>query len=108
MSDQKIEPLRNRLVNLVTQILEKNAIKRPVSPDTPLNEAGMSSIDMVSLMLSVEAQFDVAIPTEEITPANFRTISTIEALIVRLVNQTSFAAPAHRYQGPTEARRRAP
>lgn len=84
MWDQNLEPIRNRSLNLVKQLLEKNAIDRPGSPDTPLNEVGMSSDDMVGLMLAVEAQFDIVIPTEEITPANFRAISTIEALIPKL------------------------
>jgi acyl carrier protein len=75
---------RGRLLALVRQILAKNSITRPVSIDDQLTEAGLSSIDMVNLMLAVEAEFDLMIPASEITPANFRSISTIESLIVRI------------------------
>jgi len=38
----------------------------------------------VSLMLSIEVEFDLSIPQSEITPQNFRSISSIEALVSRL------------------------
>jgi acyl carrier protein len=75
---------RDRLLALVRQILAKNSITRPVSIDDQLTEAGLSSIDMVNLMLAIEAEFDLMIPASEITPTNFRSISTIEALILRI------------------------
>jgi acyl carrier protein len=78
---------RDRLLALVRQILVKNSIARPVSIDDQLTEAGLSSIDMVNLMLAIEAEFDIMIPASEITPANFRSISTIEALIVRITRR---------------------
>ena len=37
---------------------------------------------MVNLMLAIEAEFDLMIPASEITPANFRSVSTIETLIL--------------------------
>ena len=74
----------DRLLKLVKQILDKNSITRPLAINHPLTEAGLSSIDMVNLMLTVEAEFDIVIPELEITPDNFRTISTIEALILKI------------------------
>jgi len=44
---------------------------------------------MVTLMLSVEAEFDLEIPETDITPANFRSISTITSLVTALVNNAS-------------------
>ncbi len=76
-----------RLLAIVNQILAKNSIARPVSIDDLLTEAGLSSIDMVNLMLAIESEFDIMIPASEITPANFRSISTIEELIVRIKPQ---------------------
>ena len=75
---------RDRLVEMVSEILLKNSIARPVSIDDQLSAAGLSSLDMVNLMISVEAEFDIMIPGSEITPANFRSISTIESLILRI------------------------
>ena len=52
----------DRLLGLVKQILDKNSITRPLAINHPLTEAGLSSIDMVNLMLTVEAEFDIVIP----------------------------------------------
>jgi acyl carrier protein len=80
---------RNRLLALVKQILTKNSITRPVSTDDLLTEIGLTSIDMVNLMLAVEAEFNVLIPASEITPENFRSVSTMESLIVRINPQVT-------------------
>jgi acyl carrier protein len=84
MLDGRLHLTRDRLLALVEQILVKNPAARPVSADDPLIAAGFSSVDMVELMLAVEADFDITIPAAEITPEHFRSISTIEALIDRL------------------------
>jgi len=52
--------------------------------DANLHEAGLTSMATVRLMLTIEAAFDLAIPDAELTPENFRSIATIEALISRL------------------------
>jgi acyl carrier protein len=39
---------------------------------------------MVNLVLAVEAELAVGIPEAEITPANFRSVATIEALVTSL------------------------
>ena len=44
------------------------------------------AVDMVSRMLAVEAEFDLMIPTADITPQNFRSIAAIDALVSRLGN----------------------
>jgi acyl carrier protein len=75
---------RDRLLALVVGILARNSVDRPVSVDDQLTAAGLSSVDMVNLMLAVEAEFDIEIPAAEISPANFRSIATIENLIGRL------------------------
>ena len=87
MPDRNTGLPRDRLVELVKQMLSKNSITRSPSIDDQLSEAGLTSLDMVSLMIAVEAEFDITIPASDITPANFRSISTIEALIVRIGNR---------------------
>jgi acyl carrier protein len=85
MLDRPTVAPRGRLVRLVEQILAGNSIVRTVSPEDGLTAIGLSSIDMVNLMLAVEAEFDVMIPQAEITPENFRSIAAIEAMVARLV-----------------------
>jgi acyl carrier protein len=50
-----------------------------------LNELGMSSMKMISLMLAIEAEFDLSIPQTQITPENFDSIASVEALVVKLL-----------------------
>ena len=52
--------------------------------DADLQEAGLTSMATVKLMLAIEAAYDVAIPDAELTPENFRSIAAIEALLERL------------------------
>jgi acyl carrier protein len=76
--------LRARLLALIGQILNQaDAQSLPV--DARLSEIGMSSIKMVNLMLAVEGEFDLNIPQNEITPENFRSVTSIEALLGRLL-----------------------
>ena len=75
---------RDRVLELVRRILAERSIDRPVAADDDLREIGLTSLDMVNLVLSVESKFDVKIPEIEITPANFRTISAIDALVASL------------------------
>lgn len=74
----------NRLLGLVKQILMKNLITHSLTIHDSLTEAGLTSLDMVDLMLTVEAEFDILFPASEITPENFYSIATIETLIVKL------------------------
>ena len=66
---------------LVHRILKQQSIDRPVAATDDLREIGLSSLDMVELVLSVESEFNVRIPEAAITPANFRSIASIDALI---------------------------
>ncbi len=51
-----------------------------------LGELGLTSMQMVNLMLSIEAEFDVTIPSTKLVPANFRTIENIETLVRELAH----------------------
>jgi acyl carrier protein len=75
--------IQNRVLARVTAILEQNSIVSEVHPDTRLVDVGLTSMDMVSLMLGVEAEFDFTIPQSEITPENFQSIKTLELMIVK-------------------------
>jgi acyl carrier protein len=66
-------------------MLSERSLRCPVYPDDDLRSAGLSSMDMVNLVLAVESEFDVSIPDADITPARFRSISTIAALVSSLL-----------------------
>ena len=76
--------IRERLILLIRQILGPPAATRPLPIDARLSDLGLSSLKMVNLMLALEVQFNLAIPASDITPENFESIATVEALIRRL------------------------
>ena len=76
-----------RIATLVRQLLEKRGIAGSVGLDDDLAASGLSSLDTVNLMLAVEAAFGVKISDRDMTPANFRTIARIEALVGGLPQQ---------------------
>jgi acyl carrier protein len=77
----------DRVTQIVRSILAKRSINRPVGRDDDLTASGLSSLDIVNLMLAVETEFDLTIPERDMTPANFRSIGRIEALLRGLMIQ---------------------
>ena len=73
--------VRNRILALVSAILKQNSIAANVLPESRLVDVGLTSMDMVSLMLGVEAEFDLTIPQSEITPDNFQSVKALERMI---------------------------
>ncbi len=81
----------DRITALVVGILEQGHARSAIGPDERLVDAGLTSMDMVNLMLAVEAEFDLTIPANEITPGNFASIATIVALIERVAPEAQAA-----------------
>ena len=74
--------VQNRILALVKAILEQNSMAVEIDPESRLVDVGLTSMDMVNLMLGVEAEFDFTIPQSEITPENFQSIRTLELMVV--------------------------
>jgi acyl carrier protein len=74
-----------RVAQLVRQLMVKRSIDRLVDNDDVLSECGLSSLDMVNLMLAVETEFDIKIPDRDMTPSNFRSIAQIDKLVSALL-----------------------
>ena len=74
-----------RIVGLLERVLERKAGSAPLDPRARLSELGMSSMKMINLMLAIEVEFDVTIPQSDITPDNFDSMASVEALVVRLL-----------------------
>jgi acyl carrier protein len=70
-----------RIEKIVAALLARRGNLAPPSVTQNLREAGLTSLDMVNLMLAVEAEFDIEIPQSAMTPANFDTIAAIDSLV---------------------------
>lgn len=81
--------IRNRIVALVRTILEQNSIAAEVTPGALLVDVGLTSMDMVNLMLGIEAEFDFMIPQDQITPENFQSVATLERLVAGQLAQAA-------------------
>ena len=78
-----------RIVALVQAILAQNALPTELDPDARLVDAGLTSMDMVSLMLLVEAEFHFTIPQGEITAENFQSVETLRRMVVFQLQPTA-------------------
>jgi acyl carrier protein len=70
-----------KIAAIVQGLLAKRAGAVVVGPDQNLTDSGLTSLDMVGLMLAIEDEFEIEIPQRRMTPANFRTIAAIEKLV---------------------------
>jgi acyl carrier protein len=72
---------RGRITAIAVKMLIKRGVHNvPASTDN-LREAGLTSLDMVNLMLAIEAEFDIEIPQSAMTPDNFDTVAAMENLV---------------------------
>jgi acyl carrier protein len=72
---QYVNPsVQDRVLFVVRSVLEQNSIKADIHPESRLVDIGLDSMDMVALMLKVEAEFDLILPQPEITPENFQSV----------------------------------
>jgi acyl carrier protein len=84
ISERPLPGWEARIVFIVTELLSKRELPTRVEADQPLYDTGLSSLDLVDLMLAVEAEFDLEIPQQEITPENFRSVTAIGRLVESL------------------------
>jgi acyl carrier protein len=75
--------VQNKIIALVESLLAQHTMPGELKPDTRLADAGLTSMEMVNLMLGVEAAFDMTLPQADITPENFTSVETIERLVLR-------------------------
>lgn len=75
----------SRISDIVQGLLAKRGRPGAVGLDQDLNEAGLTSVDMVNLMLAVEGEFDIEIPATLMKPEHFRTLRAIESLVATVV-----------------------
>ena len=88
MLDRTNDTVADRVAALVRKVLDRESINVAVGRDDDLRTSGLSSLGLVNLMLSVEAEFDLKIAERDMTPANFRSITRIVELVRALPSQS--------------------
>lgn len=84
MSDLAAFPRQAQIAALVEALLVRKKVPAGAGTDEDLHDRGLTSLDLVNLMLAVEDEFGIEIPQPEMTPDNFRTIAAIERLVSRV------------------------
>jgi hypothetical protein len=84
MLDRVADATRSRLIAVLDRTGPPHLAGRPRDFETPLVDLGLTSFDIVNVMLAVEAEFDIVIPQADISPQNFRSLASIEVLLIRL------------------------
>lgn len=84
MSDANAQSVEKRIAGLVQRLLAEHSIDRVAAPEEDLRLVGLSSLDMVSLVLAVEDEFELMVPEGNIMPSNFKSITSISRLVETL------------------------
>ncbi|MFI5233337.1 MAG: phosphopantetheine-binding protein [Gemmatimonadales bacterium] len=83
MSEESPEP---RVARVVQRLLVERSLSPTIQPDEDLRVAGLTSLDMISLVLAVEAEFGLLVPETHIKPDNFQSVAAISGLVTALLN----------------------
>ncbi|WP_245524284.1 phosphopantetheine-binding protein [Methylobacterium nonmethylotrophicum] len=78
--------ITHRTMSLAKGILADQSRDLAFEPDDALLDIGLSSLDLVNLMISLEVEFDVMIPSTQINPQNFRSVQSIAIMVLALKN----------------------
>jgi acyl carrier protein len=74
----------DRVSGVVTNVMGMHGLPIPRESSADLFAAGLNSVAMVALMLAVENEFNITIPTSDLVPKNFRSVRSVEKLVIRL------------------------
>jgi acyl carrier protein len=84
MDDASSQSPRDMIAEIVGRILKSKGVSN-IAVDDNLRDAGLSSLELVNVMLAVEDTFDLTFPQEKLVPDNFRSIAAIEALVTEML-----------------------
>lgn len=71
----------DRTMRLAQGILAQEGQVRDFAAEDALVDVGLSSLDLVNLMVAVEAEFDIMIPAAQLNPKNFYSIGSIARMV---------------------------
>ena len=78
-----------RITAAVRRLLAERGVTRAFAAHEDLREVGLTSLDMVNLVLAVESELAVSVPEAAITPANFQSVASIDALVLSLRHKSA-------------------
>ena len=73
------------MAGVVQRLLTERSLNPAIQPGDDLRVAGLTSLDMISLVLAVEAEFGLLVPETQIKPDNFQSVVAISNLVSALL-----------------------
>jgi acyl carrier protein len=70
-----------RITTITMRMLARRGVTTIPGTTDNLRDAGLTSLDMVSLVLAIEGEFDIEVPQSAMTAENFDTIAAMENLV---------------------------
>jgi acyl carrier protein len=92
MLDRPIFSNHDRAFSLVSRLLARRSLSVALTTETDLRESGLTSLDMLHLMLAVESEFGITVPQNAMVPENFQSVVAIEMLVTSLQSNESISA----------------
>lgn len=71
----------DRTMALAQEVAARHAIAADFGAGDALVDVGLTSLDLVNLMLAIEAEFDIMIPPSCLNPKNFHSIEAISRMV---------------------------
>jgi len=86
MPQMNIVDIEIKIREIISRDLEVNVARVEDIASKRLDELfGLDSIAMLELILSIEKEFDLMVPVEDLTAENFRSIKAIAEMVQRLI-----------------------
>ena len=76
---------QERVITVFQRLLAESCVNGLPGPDVNLLEFGLNSLDIINLVIALEAEFDLTIPESAITPTNLLSLSAITRLLTSLM-----------------------
>jgi acyl carrier protein len=93
MSTLQKDAVKIRVTDIVKRFAPSLDATSTIVNNDPLATGRLSSIAIVDVMLSIEAEFDIMIPQRDLTPENFSSIERVTDLVSHLRGDAVFVAP---------------
>ena len=81
MLDYVKDSIEDRVFSVVSRLLRRHGIFVAFTAECNLVEIGLTSLDIVNLILAVEDELELTIPESAMIPNNFRSIAAIKVLV---------------------------
>lgn len=79
--------IKNEVIDLISELFSDKGFDTDIVEYIDLiDDAGMDSITFVSIVVEIEAKFDIIVPDEMLAMDNYRNVGDIVTIVEHLIN----------------------